>query len=199
MNADPTHATPQQVLDFWFSQPDVVDKRWFKGGPAFDALILEQHGDTVRQALAGELDGWAGDAPGALALLIVLDQFTRNLYRGTPQAFAGDAQALALAQGLVASGGHRQLGLLERWFAYMPFEHAEDTAQQNEALRLFAALRDDAVGTPLQDALAGAWDYACRHAEVVQTYGRFPHRNPILGRPSTAAEQAYLAQPGAGF
>ncbi len=192
-------ATPQAVLAFWFGPTDTVDPRWFKGGPPFDELIRSEHGATVQAALAGELDTWAGDAQGALALVLVLDQFTRNLFRGTPGAFAGDARALTLAQGLVAGGGHLRLTLLQRWFAYMPFEHAEDRAQQAEALSLFTALHEDARGTAHEAALAGALDYAHRHAVVVGEFGRFPHRNPILGRESSAAEQAYLAQPGAGF
>lgn len=191
--------TPQAVLDFWFGRGDAVDPRWFKGGPAFDALIRAEHAATVEAALAGELDAWTTDAAGTLALVVVLDQFTRHLFRGTPRAFAGDAQALAQARALVARGDDRRLGLLQRWFACMPFEHAEDRAQQAESLRLFTALRDDARGTALEAALAGALDYAQSHAEVVATYGRFPHRNPILGRHSSAAELAYLAQPGAGF
>jgi uncharacterized protein (DUF924 family) len=205
------HTTPAAVLQFWFGSDDAVDPRWFKGGPAFDELIRAEHGATVQAALAGELDHWASQTSGAddaLALVIVLDQFTRNLFRGTPQAFAGDAHALKLAQGLVSggasgasgvSGSHLQLGLLQRWFAYLPFEHAEDRAQQAEAMRLFTALRDDALGTVHEATMAGAWGYARAHADVVDTYGRFPHRNPILGRASSAAELAYLAQPGAGF
>ncbi len=200
--ANAAASSPQAVLHFWFGQTDAMDPRWFRGGPAFDELIRAEHGATVEAALAGELDAWASDSTDAhatLALVVVLDQFTRNLFRGTPQAFAGDAQALALAQQLVASGGHLRLGLLQRWFAYMPFEHAEDRTQQAEAVRLFTQLRDEALGTPHAAVLTSALDYAHRHAEVVNTYGRFPHRNPILGRESTSAEQAYLAQPGAGF
>lgn len=195
----PPASTPQAVLRFWFGEADAVDTRWFKGGPAFDALIAAEHGATVEAALAGELAAWATTPEGALALVIVLDQFTRNLFRGTPRAFAGDAKALALAQQLVASGDHLRLSLLQRWFAYMPFEHAEDRLQQAEAVRLFTALHADARGTAHATALAGALDYAHKHAVVVNDYGRFPHRNPILGRESTAAELAYLAQPGAGF
>lgn len=190
---------PQAVLAFWFGQTDAVDTRWFRGGTAFDELIRAEHGATVEAALAGALDAWAADAEGALALVVVLDQFTRNLFRGTPRAFAGDAKALRLAQGLVASGAHLRLSLLQRWFAYMPFEHAEDRLRQAEAVRLFTALHADARGTAHETALAGALDYAHKHVVVVNEHGRFPHRNPILGRESTAAELAYLAQPGAGF
>jgi uncharacterized protein (DUF924 family) len=196
MSAD--HA---EVLAFWFGSTDEVDKRWFNGGAAFDALIRERFGTTVQAALDRAFDAaWpARGAAGTLALIVVLDQFTRNLHRGTPLAFAGDARALALAQQLQASGQDRELGLLQRWFAAMPFEHAEDMAQQDTALRVFEQLNRDAAGTLHAAAMAGALDYAQRHADVVRRFGRFPHRNAILGRDSTAEERAFLQQPGSSF
>jgi uncharacterized protein (DUF924 family) len=193
---------PTDVLNFWFGNSDAVDPRWFNGGDAFDALIRSRHAATVQAALDGALDSWASPAhgpQGSLALILVLDQFTRNIHRGTPLAFAGDARALALAQGLVDGGGLLQLGLLQRWFALMPYEHSEDPAVQHQSVLLFTALHHDAAGGPHAEALAGALDYAHRHESVVCRFGRFPHRNAILGRPSTDAELAFLQLPGSRF
>lgn len=196
-----THAaplvTPAGVLAFWFGSTDAADPRWFKRSDAFDAAIRERFGATVQLALAGRLDGWAAQPPGALALILLLDQFTRNMYRGTPAAFAGDAQALALARQLVDSGEHLRLPPLQRWFAVMPLEHAEDLTLQQQCVRLFEALA--AEEGPHREALAGALDYARRHHDVVARFGRFPHRNAILGRASTAEEAAFLLQPGSSF
>jgi uncharacterized protein (DUF924 family)/RimJ/RimL family protein N-acetyltransferase len=192
--------TPQQVLDFWFGSEDRVDPRWFNGGPAFDALIASTQAEVLEAALSGRLSHWPDAGPdGALALLIVLDQFTRNAFRGTPRAFAGDAQALALAQALVAQGAERRLPPLRRWFVGMPFEHAEDAALQAQAVALFEQGLADAAASPHREALASALDYARRHQAVVQRFGRFPHRNAILGRESTAEEIAFLQQPGSRF
>jgi len=196
--------TPQQVLEFWFGSEDQVDPRWFNGGPAFDALITSTQGAVLEAALAGRLSHWPGAGPdfgtdAALALVIVLDQFTRNAFRGTPRAFAGDAQALAVAQALVARGAERGLAPLRRWFVCMPFEHAEDTALQAQAVRLFEQCLADAAGSPHREALASALDYARRHEAVVRRFGRFPHRNAILGRETTPEEAAFLQQPGSRF
>lgn len=164
---------------------------WFRKSDAFDRLVAERFGDEIEAALAGTLPpAWAAEP---LAEILLLDQFTRNVYRGQPRAFAGDARALALAQGLVASGTDRALTTMERWFAYLPYEHAESLAMQDESVRLFSALAAE------DQRLADALDYAHRHRDVILRFGRFPHRNAVLGRASTAAEQEYLAQPGAGF
>jgi uncharacterized protein (DUF924 family) len=196
-----THAkppvTPAEVLAFWFGRSDAVDARWFKRSDAFDAAIRARFGATVQLALAGRLDGWAAQPPEALALILLLDQFTRNMYRGTPAAFAGDAQALTLALQLVHSGEHLRLPPLQRWFAYLPLEHAEDLTLQQQCVHLFEALA--AEEGPHREALAGALDYARRHHDVVARFGRFPHRNAILGRASTAEEAAFLLQPGSSF
>ncbi len=196
-----THAapsvTPAEVLAFWFGRTDATDPRWFKRSDAFDAAIRDRFGTTVEAALAGRLDGWAARPPGALALIVLLDQFTRNIHRGTPAAFAGDAQALTLALQLVDSGEHLRLPPLQRWFACLPLEHAEDQALQQQCVRLFEALA--AEEGPHREALAGALDYARRHHDVIARFGRFPHRNAILGRASTPEEAAFLLQPGSSF
>ena len=188
---------PSAVLAFWFGSADAVDPRWFRRSDAFDQEIGGRFGAAVQDALAGRLDVWAARPEGALALILLLDQFTRNMHRGKPAAFAGDAQALGLARQLVDSGSHLRLPPLQRWFAYMPLEHAEDRAVQEQCVRLFEVLAAEAG--PHREALTGALDYARRHRDVVVRFGRFPHRNAILGRASSAEEAAYLLQPGSGF
>lgn len=190
---------PQEVLDFWFlpagaEGAGTARAEWFRKDPKFDASIAERFGDVIRQAVAGGLREWdSAGAQGKLARILVLDQFTRNAWRDTPRAFAGDSLALAAARELVASGADRELTPLQRSFAYMPFEHAEDTAMQEKAVELFSELAQHNPGfeVPL--------DFAHRHRGVIARFGRFPHRNPILGRASTPEELAYLAQPGSGF
>jgi uncharacterized protein (DUF924 family) len=199
--------TCAEVLHFWFGAEDRVDPRWFNGGDAFDALIRERFGPTIEAGLAGGLDAWgedagAADTPGpALALILVLDQFTRNVFRGTPQAFAGDETALRVALRLLDAGTARRWPPLARWFALMPLEHAEDLGLQQRCVVAFEQLRADAhaAGSPHASALDGALDYAVRHRDVVARFGRFPHRNAILGRPDTPEEAVFLLQPGSRF
>lgn len=190
---------PQDVLDFWFLPAGHEGHgkqrmEWFRKDAAFDAAIRERFGATIRQAVAGGLREWDELGPaGTLARILVLDQFTRNSARGTPEAFAGDALALAAARALVDSGADRSLTPVQRSFAYMPFEHAEDAAMQEISVRLFTELAREHEG------FAEALDYAHRHRGVIARFGRYPHRNPILGRASTPEEAQYLEQPGAGF
>ncbi|MCX7891436.1 MAG: DUF924 domain-containing protein [Burkholderiales bacterium] len=185
------------VLAFWFGGAGSAESGrprdcWFRKSDAFDAEIRERFGALHGAAHAGALDAWAETPLAALALLVVLDQFPRNLYRGTPRAFASDARALAVARKAVWRGFDRVLAPVARWFVYLPFEHAEDLTAQRESLRLFARLAGD-------PASATAIDYARRHYDVIARFGRFPHRNAILGRPSTPEEAEYLRQPGSGF
>ncbi len=187
--------TPEAVLDFWFGTPPTTTPRaeWFRKDPAFDTLVRERFGATLEAALAGGLAGWDGTPQGALARLVVLDQFTRNAFRDTPRAFAGDALALAAAEALVARGDDRRLAPLQRWFAYLPFEHAESLGAQQRSVALFDALAAE------HPALSEARDWAVKHLVVVERFGRFPHRNAVLGRPSTPEEAAFLQQPGSSF
>jgi uncharacterized protein (DUF924 family) len=149
-------------------------------------------GPTVEAALHGDLRHWAdGDARGALALILLLDQFTRNIHRDSARAFAGDEAALALAKRLVADGRHLQLSPVERWFAYLPYEHSERLEDQRESLRLFGQLAQEGLGEPL------VW--AQKHHDVIARFGRYPHRNGLLGRESTAEEIEFLRQPGSRF
>ena len=189
---------PQQVLDFWFGAPDSAEfgtqrKAWFVKDAAFDRRIVERFGPTIERALRGELDAWAQTPSGALARILLLDQFTRNAFRGDRRAFAGDAQALAAAIALVGSRQDESLPSVLRAFAYLPFEHAEGLAMQDEAIRLLTRL----VATSPE--LASMLDYAHRHRSVIERFGRFPHRNTILGRRSTAEELAHIATPGTAF
>ncbi len=201
---NPMPALPDEaraVLDFWFGPPDdpahgEPRRAWFEKNPAFDAEIAARFGALIERALAGGLAHWRTDPLQplpALAQVIVLDQFTRNVFRGSARAFAGDALALASAQALVASGADRQLRGVQRQFAYLPFEHAEDRALQRTAVQLFEQLGRD------EPALAGLAEWARRHREIVERFGRFPHRNAALGRPSTSEELAFLQTPGSSF
>ena len=192
--------TPQDVLDFWFLPPSNEGygkprDEWFRKDARFDAAIADRFGAAMALALAGGLREWDCDgAHGTLARILVLDQFTRNAFRGTPASFAGDALALAAALELEAAEADRTLAPMQRWFAYMPFEHAEDARMQEKSVTLFAELASD---NPAD--FAGALDFAHRHRGVIARFGRFPHRNAILGRASTPEELVFLSQPGSGF
>lgn len=190
------HASPQEVIDYWFGAPGSAEHGttralWFTKSESTDAEIRARFGATVEAALRGELDRWGEDLRGALALIVLLDQFTRNIFRDTPRAFAGDAAALSLAQRLVDAGLDRQLSLRERWFAYMPFEHAESLPMQERAVELFRQLAADGLPEPL--------DWAVKHRDVIARFGRFPHRNAVLGRVSSPEEAAFLREPGSRF
>ena len=188
---------PDDVLDFWFGAPASAEfgrarAFWFTRSTATDGLIRDRFGPAVEAALRGELHHWAdGDARGALALVLLLDQFTRNIFRDSARAFAGDDAALGVAKRLVADGRDRQLAAVERWFAYLPFEHSERIEDQHESLRLFSELAQQGLAEPL------VW--ARKHHDVIARFGRYPHRNELLGRASTAEEIDFLRQPGSRF
>ena len=196
---NPTEPAARAVLDFWFGQPPATTPRaeWFRKDDTFDSTVDRLFRADLDAALGpapgGGLPQWGATAQGQLARIVVVDQFTRNVFRGSARAFAGDALALSVAQALVQSGDDRRLPPLQRWFVYLPFEHAEDAAMQQQSLQLFGAL---AAQHP---ALADAQVWAQKHADVIQRFGRYPHRNALLGRASTAAELEFLAQPGSVF
>ncbi|MDP2131987.1 MAG: DUF924 family protein [Sulfuritalea sp.] len=195
---DPAPLT-RAVLDFWFLPPDqsghgAYRPQWFRKDDAFDAAIRERFGGAVENAMNGPPPVDASDAD-LLATVLLLDQFTRNIFRGTPRAFAGDAQALQLAESLVAAGRDKNLTPWQRWFAYLPFEHSELLLDQERSVALFAALRREMQ----HEAFDSAHDYALRHRTVIERFGRFPHRNAVLGRPSTVEEIEFLKQPGSSF
>lgn len=195
-----TSAVPdaRAVLDFWFLPPDhpghgAYRPEWFRKDGAFDAAIRERFGAEVETALTGAIVD--GPDETQLANILLLDQFTRNIFRDTPRAFAGDAQALAIATMLVAAGRDKNLSPWQRWFAYLPFEHSESLLGQERSVALFAGLRREMQ----HEAFDNAYDYALRHRAVIERFGRFPHRNAILGRASTAEETEFLTQPGSSF
>ncbi len=190
-----------ELLDCWFGKLDdaglpdpAVSQRWFRGGPAFDQELRQRFGRDVEAALAGEREAWASTPSGRLALVLLLDQLTRNIQRGTAGAFAGDARALQHAVLALEGGEDQRLRPIERCFLYMPFEHAEDREQQVRAVLLFESLASG--GEPL---LLGGLDWARRHQRVIERFGRFPSRNLVLGRSSTPEELAFLAETPAGF
>ncbi len=180
------------ILDFWFGDRTGARDEWFRKDPAFDAAIRDRFGAAVDAALGGAYAGWTATPHGTLALVLLLDQFTRNIFRDTPRMFAGDARALAIATAAAARGEDRALSPHERWFLYLPFEHAEDPVAQAQSLALFTRL---AAETGNEAPLA----WAKKHEEVIRRFGRYPHRNAILGRASTPEEIAFLAEPGSRF
>lgn len=191
----------QAVLDFWFmpaadGSHDV--QRWFRRDDAFDAAIRAQFMDVHEAAARGELAAWNAQPQGALALLIVLDQFSRNLLRDSPRAFAQDAQARAIAHDMVERGDDQKLEPIERAFVYLPFEHSEDAADQKCSVALFERL-EQSVPAAQKSLHAVFSDYARQHAEIIEHFGRFPHRNAVLGRASTPEEMAFLKLPGSSF
>ena len=189
--------SPQQVLDFWFDVPGSPahgESRdvWFRKNPAFDAEVRERFAATHAAAARGALAAWVDTPASLLALIIVTDQFPRNMHRDTAAAFATDAQALAAARTMVAQGWDTQLPPVMRWFAYLPYEHRETAADQDLAVRL---MREVAIDARFADLPV----WAERHQAVIARFGRFPHRNAILGRVSTAEEVEFLRQPGSSF
>ncbi len=190
------------VLAYWFGEPGSTEREtfrelWFRKSEATDREIAERFGTLIERALRGELADWSREPEGALAQIVLLDQFTRNVFRDTPRAFAGDARALAAATAMVGQRQDEALPTLQRSFVYMPFEHAEGIGAQDESVRLFARLLEStpAAGPELRSML----DYAEKHRAVIRRFGRFPHRNAILGRQSTPEELAFLQEPGSRF
>ena len=178
--------TPTEVVAFWFDE--VTPAQWWAKSDAFDRLVSSRCGSAHAAATRGELYAWRATADGRLAEIIVLDQFSRNIHRGRPEAFAADGMALVLAQEAVAAGLDRALDAGRRAFLYMPYMHSESAAIHALAVRLFA--------TP---GMEGNLDFERRHQAVIERFGRYPHRNAVLGRTSTPAELEFLKTPGSAF
>ena len=194
-----------QVNDFWFGlcgADGAIDPRkrkmWFKSGAKHDAEIRERFGVLHERAVRGGLDEWVATAHGRLALIVVLDQFSRHVHRGTPQAFACDPAARTLALASIEQGIDRQLAPVQRSFFYLPLEHAEDRALQVRSVKCYEELAQEVTEAWRKD-YESFLDYARRHRAIIERFGRFPHRNALLGRPSTAEELAFLEQPGSSF
>jgi len=182
---------PSIILDFWFEgDPSGRREKWFAKNPEFDAECARFTG-WIRDARMGRYDAWAATPKGGLALIVLLDQLSRNVFRGLAEAFAADPHAIGIARGMIEAGFDAKLTAVERLFVYLPFEHAETMEDQNDSVRLFESLGDAAGPDTV--------DYANRHRDVIRAFGRYPHRNAALGRSNTPAEEAWLAQPGAGF
>ncbi len=179
--------TPEDVLGFWFAEG--MDERWFVTDEAFDATVREALGEAYRQAADDVLDTWRDCARGCLALVLLLDQVPRNLFRGDPRAYATDGLARTVTRLAIERAFDRELTQCERCFLYLPFEHSEDLADQERCVALMAGLDED----------PGWRDYAARHRDIVARFGRFPHRNHCLGRESTREEAAFLKTPNSSF
>jgi len=185
-----------EVLTFWFLDPTGQTaknrKEWFIKSSKFDQEIRDRFLDLYEQAASGQLDHWQETAPGILALILVLDQFPRNLFRGDPRSFATDDKALTLTQMAIARGFDQALPLIQRWFVYLPLMHSEDLDIQNQSVEFFRQFE-------LDPETQSSYPYAIKHRDVIQRFGRFPHRNAILGRENTPEETAFLQQPGSSF
>lgn len=197
--------SPDDVLWFWFGDVDgdgLADKalaqRWWRKDPAFDQEIRGMFEPTWQAIMANQREAWLENARSRLAYVIVLDQFSRNMFRDTPEAFAGDERALAAASDGIARGHDRALQSHERVFFYMPFMHSESLAMQDRCVELFTALRDSSRGR-VREAVASNVDFAKRHRDIIARWGRFPHRNVILDRESTPQEVAFLEEPNSSF
>ena len=200
-----TPVQSRDILDFWFGneQDDakvasLQDDLWWKKSESTDASIRRQFGAVVEQVGQGELDHWATDAEGLLALILLLDQWPRNIYRGQPQAFALDDRARFWCRRMLRDRLDQSLRPIQRLFAYLPLEHSENLQDQDQCVRLMQALADSVPGHQ-RETFDDFVDYAERHRAVIERFGRFPHRNTILGRPSTDEEVEFLKQPGSSF
>lgn len=176
----------QEVLDFWFNEID--SELWFQKDTDFDNKIITRFGKLHQQAVQGELSAWRHSPKGALAEIILLDQFSRNIYRDQPESFAADPMALALAQVAIQNGFDQALSLSERSFLYMPFMHSESAVIHEEAVKLFRSL-----------GIVNNLDFELKHKKIVDRFGRYPHRNAILGRKSSPEELAFLEEPNSSF
>lgn len=195
----------ERVLDFWFggvsqegAPPPQRLRFWFNGGDEVDRRIREGFGELVDRGGRGELQEWQKTARESLALVVLLDQFPRNIFRNTAQAYAFDSRALAAVQSGMEAGHDRLLSVPERAFYYLPLEHSEDLSMQERSVEAFVRLLDDAPPS-LRETCLGFLDYAFRHWDIVARFGRFPHRNRVLGRPSTPEEEEFLLLPGSSF
>jgi len=178
--------TPSDILSFWFKE--IEPKKWFVKNLAFDQLLIERFSGVHDQARQCELFEWRNTAEGCLAEVIILDQFSRNMFRDTPDAFASDSLALALAQSAIASGKDKDLTPEQRTFLYMPFMHSESLKIHDVAIKLFT-----------DNGIQGNVDFELKHRDIIEKYGRYPHRNSILGRISSPEEIEFLEQPGSSF
>jgi uncharacterized protein (DUF924 family) len=189
----------REILRFWFGDDDESEFRreWFIKDPEFDALIAQKFGDAIEPAVRGDYDQWAETPRGRLALIVLLDQFPRNLFRGSPRSWTQDLLAQKHTLEGMELGDDEQLSVIERTFFYLPLEHAEDLHLQELSVQKYRQLAD--LAPDIVGGEGGALDYAVRHHEIIERFGRFPHRNEIIGRPSTPKEVEFLEQPNSSF
>ena len=178
--------TKEDIITFWFEE--ISPEQWFKKDKEFDAMLLERAGTTVIKALNGQLDRWSKTSTGSVSLVILLDQFTRNIFRDTPKAFSGDEMALVLSQKSINSKWFSELSMMYKQFLLMPMMHSEDISIQEKSLPLFK-----------KHANNRTYEFAVKHRDIIAKFGRFPHRNLILSRPSTEEELMFLNEPGSSF
>lgn len=198
-------ATPDAVLDFWFGAPgsamDIAARQnplWFGKSSANDQLVVERFAETLIAAGRGQLDHWNDTPRGQLALIVVLDQFPHHIHRNHGLSFAYDAQSLALGLDMIQRGDDALVAPIERVFVYLPLEHAESVAMQDSSVAYYEKLAREATAAE-RNLFDGFLDYARKHRDVIARFGRFPHRNVLLGRSSTSAEIEFLKQPGSRF
>jgi uncharacterized protein (DUF924 family) len=198
------HSESTEVLHFWFGEdcnnPDWTEdnRRWYSGGGDFDCIIRERFARRVEQALAGDLVNWERSPGASMALIILLDQFTRNIFRGSPRAFEGDERARSMLKAALIRGFDHSLSYKERCFIYMPLEHSESLADQQRCVELFEALLSEAPAA-YHANIGSSLNFAIKHRDIIREFGRFPHRNETLGRMATPEEIRYLADGGARF
>lgn len=196
------HEKQNSILSFWFGDralnPLANQKLWYAKKPEFDAEIRERFERLLLEAETGAFDDWAKTPDGALAFVVLCDQFPRNIYRGTDRSFDFDRRALKASQIALAHRFDEKMSVPERLFLYMPFEHSEDRDQQKRAIELFEKLVEDAVGDE-KTYVSQSLEWARKHFAVIERFGRFPHRNEALGRTSTQEEREFLKRPGSAF
>ena len=190
--------SPEDLLSFWIgdaaSSPEIAgskSKLWFMSSVAADDDLRSKFGELLARAEQGELENWAIALSSSLALVILLDQFSRNIYRGTSRAFANDAAALSISKNIVASNKHKALKPIEQVFLYLPYEHSESVDDQAESVLLFQSLLQDAE-SEWHPQLEGFMSHAIEHKNIIDEFGRFPHRNKVMGRKNSDAEERYL-------
>ena len=193
------------IVDFWFGSAQdtqtICDQKkslWWQKNQETDQLIKSQYGELVDEVYSGNCEEWLKTSAGVLASIITLDQFPRNIYRGSERSFAYDHRALEISKQMMADGGHQDLSLIQRVFAFLPYEHSENMDDQVTSIKLFEELVQLAPDNE-KEVFKGFYDFALKHHEIIEKFGRYPHRNIILGRNSTKEELAFLERPGSSF
>lgn len=191
------HEKAKEIMEFWFGDTTEFRQEWFQKNPEFDEKIRQKFGEDLEAAIRGEYDDWAKTPEGRMALIILLDQFSRNLFRGSPRSFGQDDKALELTLEGIELGHDLKVPPIQRTFFYLPLEHSEELEMQNLALKKYGELLE-AQGE--EDYVAKqSLEYARRHHVIIERFGRFPHRNEVLGRESTPEELHFLTQPNSSF